>query len=106
VRTCDNPATANPKWDSNAPDPATSNAPWRIFNIGNNRPVQLLDYIRVLEDCLGKKAKMEMLPLQPGDVPDTWASAENLKSAVGYQPTTPVEEGISQFVEWYLGYYG
>jgi len=106
VRTCDNPATANPNWDSNAPDPATSNAPWRIFNIGNNRPVQLLDYIRVLEDCLGKKAKMEMLPLQPGDVPDTWASAEDLKTAVGYQPETPVEEGISQFVEWYLGYYG
>jgi len=80
--------------------------PWRLFNIGNNQPVQLLDYIRVLEDCLGRKAEMEMLPLQAGDVPDTWASADDLKQAVGYQPFTPVEEGVRQFVEWYRDYYG
>jgi len=80
--------------------------PWRLFNIGNNQPVQLLDYIRVLEECLGRKAEMEMLPLQAGDVPDTWASADDLKQAVGYQPFTPVEEGVRQFVEWYRDYYG
>ncbi|MEX0374617.1 NAD-dependent epimerase [Spiribacter pallidus] len=106
VRACDNPATGNPDWDSDAPDPATSAAPWRIFNIGNNQPVQLLLYIRVLEDCLGRKAEMEMLPLQPGDVPDTWASADDLAAAVGYQPATPVEEGVRRFVDWYREYYG
>ena len=106
IRACDNPATGNPDWNSDAPDPATSRAPWRIFNIGNNRPVQLLDYIRVLEECLGKKADMEMLPLQPGDVPDTWASADDLAESVGYQPSTPVEEGVRRFVEWYRAYYG
>jgi len=106
IRACDKPAAANPNWDSDAPDPATSNVPWRIFNIGNNRPVQLLDYIRVLEECLGRKAEMEMLPLQPGDVPDTWASADDLADAVGYQPTTPVETGVRRFVDWYRDYYG
>jgi len=105
IRACDNPATGHPDWDSDAPDPATSAAPWRIFNIGNNQPVQLLQYIQVLEQCLGRKAEMEMLPLQAGDVPDTWASAEDLHQAVGYQPTTPVETGVRQFVDWYRDYY-
>lgn len=106
IRACDHPAAGNPNWDSQHPDPATSAAPWRIFNIGNNQPVQLLHYIEVLEECLGKKATMEMLPLQAGDVPDTWASADDLQAAVGYQPATPVETGVRRFVEWYRGYYG
>ena len=106
IRACDHPATGNPNWDSQHPDPATSAAPWRLFNIGNNQPVQLLHYIEVLEECLGKKAAMEMLPLQAGDVPDTWASADDLKAAVGYQPATPVEVGVRRFVEWYREYYG
>ncbi|MEX0387217.1 NAD-dependent epimerase [Spiribacter onubensis] len=105
IRACDHPATGNPAWDSDAPDPATSYAPWRIFNIGNNQPVELLHYIRVLEECLGRQAEMEMLPLQPGDVPDTWASAHDLQQAVGYQPATPVEEGVRRFVDWYRDYY-
>ncbi|KAF0284012.1 NAD-dependent epimerase [Spiribacter roseus] len=105
IRACDQPATGNPDWDSNAPDPATSAAPWRLFNIGNNQPVQLLDYIRVLEECLGRRAEMQMRPLQPGDVPDTWASADDLKDAVGYQPSTPVETGVRRFVDWYRDYY-
>ena len=106
IRACDHPATGNPDWDSQHPDPATSAAPWRIFNIGNNQPVQLLHYIEVLEACLGKKATMEMLPLQAGDVPDTWASADDLNAAVGYQPATPVETGVRRFVDWYRQYYG
>ena len=106
IRACDDVATGNPHWNSDTPDPATSAAPWRLFNIGNNQPVQLLDYIRVLEECLGRKAEMEMLPLQAGDVPDTWASADDLKQAVGYQPSTPVEEGVRRFVDWYRDYYG
>ena len=105
VRASDHIATGNPYWDSNRPDPATSAAPWRLFNIGNNQPVQLLDYIRVLERCLGREAKMEMLPLQAGDVPDTWASADDLQQAVGYQPSTPVETGVRRFVDWYRAYY-
>jgi UDP-glucuronate 4-epimerase len=105
IRACDNPATGNPDWDSDHPDPATSAAPWRLFNISNNQPVQLFHYIKVLESELGLEADMEMLPLQPGDVPDTWASAKDLEQAVGYQPATSVEEGIRRFVAWYRDYY-
>ena len=105
IRACDNPATGHPAWNSDHPDPATSAAPWRVFNIGNNQPVELLRYIEVLESALGRKAEMEMLPLQAGDVPDTWASAEALDAAVGYQPSTPVEEGVRRFVDWYRDYY-
>ncbi|AGM41720.1 NAD-dependent epimerase/dehydratase [Spiribacter salinus M19-40] len=105
IRACDNPATGNPDWDSDHPDPATSAAPWRLFNIGNNQPVQLFHYIKVLESELGLEADMEMLPLQPGDVPDTWASAKDLEQAVRYQPATSVEEGIRRFVAWYRDYY-
>lgn len=106
VRACDHPAQPNPDWDGNAPDPATSYAPWRLYNIGNNRPVQLMHYIDVLERCLGREARKEMLPLQPGDVPDTWANADDLVQGVGYRPQTPVEEGVRRFVEWYRTYYG
>tara|TARA_B100000787_G_scaffold38142_1_gene26986 strand:- start:6590 stop:7597 length:1008 start_codon:yes stop_codon:yes gene_type:complete len=105
VQTLDNPATCNLGWDSNKPDPATSKAPWRIYNIGNNKPVQLMDYIDALEKALGKKAKINFLPLQPGDVPDTYASTDNLKKKFNYQPSTSVIDGISQFVKWYKNYY-
>lgn len=106
VRCLDNPATGNPGWDGMAPDPATSAAPYRIFNIGNQQPVQLLTYIEVLEQCLGRRAERILLPLQPGDVPDTYADASELAAATGYQPATSVQEGVSRFVDWYLGYYG
>ena len=106
VRACDRVATGNPDWDSDAPDPASSRAPYRLYNIGNNKPVELLRYIQVLEECLGRKAQVNLLPLQPGDVPDTWADIEDLRRDVGYTPATPVEVGIRSFVEWYLAYYG
>jgi len=106
VRACDHVAQVNPDWDSDHPDPATSNAPFRIYNIGNNNPVQLTRYIEVLEACLGKKAERNLLPLQPGDVPDTYADASSLVRDVGYKPDTPVEEGVRRFVEWYLDYHG
>ena len=105
VAVLDHVATPNEQWDSNTPDPATSRAPYRLYNIGNNRPVELMHYIEVLEQCLGRKAEKNLLPLQVGDVPDTWADAEDLVRDVGYRPATPVEEGIARFVEWYLGYY-
>jgi UDP-glucuronate 4-epimerase len=105
VAALDHVAAPNPAWDGNAPDPATSRAPYRIYNIGNNRPVELMHYIAVLEDCLGRKAEKNLLPLQVGDVPDTWADAEDLVRDVGYRPSTPVEEGVARFVEWYREYY-
>lgn len=105
VAALDRIATPNERWDSDAPDPATSRAPYRLYNIGNNRPVELMHYIEVLEQCLGRKAEKNLLPLQVGDVPDTWADAEDLVRDVGYRPSTPVEEGVARFVEWYLGYY-
>ncbi|MDZ4829754.1 MAG: NAD-dependent epimerase [Phycisphaerae bacterium] len=105
IRTSDRPAVGNPAWRSDAPDPATSSAPWRVFNIGNGNPVQLLRYIEVLEEELGKKATMNLLPLQPGDVPDTSADVQALSDAVGYRPNTPVEVGVKRFVEWYRAYY-
>jgi len=105
VAALDHVAQPNAAWDGDAPDPATSKAPYRLYNIGNNRPVELLHYIEVLENCLGRKAEKNLLPLQVGDVPDTWADAEDLVRDVGYRPSTPVEEGIKRFVEWYLEYY-
>jgi UDP-glucuronate 4-epimerase len=102
----DNVATGNPEWDSEDPDPATSKSPYRIYNIGNAQPVELLRYIQLLEECLGKKAEMNMLPLQPGDVPDTWADVEDLARDVSYRPNTPVEVGVRRFVDWYLEYHG
>jgi UDP-glucuronate 4-epimerase len=105
VRACDRVPVGNEQWDGDAPDPASSRGPYRLYNIGNNRPVELLHYIKVLEDCLGRKAEMNMLPLQAGDVPDTWADIEDLTRDVGYTPATPVEQGIRAFVDWYLEYY-
>jgi UDP-glucuronate 4-epimerase len=105
VRACDRVATSNPSWNGNEPDPATSSAPFRIYNIGNNAPVDLSHYIEVLENCLGKKAVKNLLPLQPGDVPDTFADVDDLVRDVGYKPATAVETGIRRFVDWYLEYY-
>ena len=105
IRVLDRPARSNPQWSGHSPDPATSTAPYRLYNIGNNKPVELLRYIEVLESCLGKKAQRNLLPLQLGDVPDTYADVDNLVEDVGYQPTTPIESGISRFVDWYRAYY-
>jgi len=105
VAALDHVAQPNPDWNSDDPDPATSAAPYRLYNIGNNRPVELMHYIAVLEQCLGRKAEMNLLPLQTGDVPDTWADAEDLVRDVGYRPATPVETGVRRFVDWYLEYY-
>jgi UDP-glucuronate 4-epimerase len=105
VAALDHVAAPDPQWDGDAPDPATSSAPYRLYNIGNNRPVELMRYIEVLEQCLGRKAERNLLPLQAGDVPDTWADAEDLVRDVGYRPSTPVEEGVAKFVAWYREYY-
>jgi UDP-glucuronate 4-epimerase len=105
IKSLDNPAISNVEWNSNQPDPATSKAPWRIYNIGNNKPVQLMDYIYALEKILEKKAQINFLPLQPGDVPDTYADVNNLKKKFNYQPSTSVIEGVSSFVKWYKDYY-
>jgi UDP-glucuronate 4-epimerase len=104
VRACDHVATPDPAWDSAAPDPATSRAPYRIYNIGNQSPVELLRFIGLLETNLGVKAQMNFLPLQPGDVPDTLADCSDLERAVGFQPSTPIEEGVRRFVAWYREY--
>jgi UDP-glucuronate 4-epimerase len=104
VRVMDKPASSNPDWDSAAPDPGTSSAPYRLFNIGNNNPVLLMDYIAALEEALGKTATKELLPIQPGDVVATAADIEALVEAVDYRPHTPIKEGITNFVNWYLEY--
>jgi len=106
VKALDKTAEPNSAWDSDHPDPSTSSAPYRVYNIGNSQPVELMQYIRTLEECLGKQAQLNFLPLQVGDVPDTYADVSLLVREVGYQPATPVAEGIKRFVEWYLGYYG
>ena len=105
VAALDQVAAPDPNWDSAAPDPATSNAPYKIYNIGNHRPVALLRYIEVLERCLGRRAQKNLLPMQPGDLPDTWADVDALARDVGYRPSTDLESGVKQFVEWYLDYY-
>jgi UDP-glucuronate 4-epimerase len=101
----DHTARPDPTWSGDKPNCATSRAPWRVYNIGNNRPVELMHYIRVLEASLGKKAVLDMLPMQPGDVPATYADTAALGGDVGFRPDTPVEVGIARFVEWYRGYY-
>ena len=107
IRTLDQAPGKDGAWDSARPDPASSGvAPYRLYNIGNEQPVELLRYIEVLEDCLGRKAQMELLPLQAGDVPDTEADVSDLIADVGYRPVVPVETGVARFVEWYRGYYG
>ena len=101
----DHPAKPNPEWNGNNPDPASSKDPWRIYNIGNNNPVDLIEYIETLEKALGKTAKKEFLPLQTGDVLDTYADVSDLAEHFNYKPSTNIEEGIQQFVNWYLEYY-
>ena len=105
IRTLDRPAAKNTTWSGDSPDPGTSLAPWKVYNIGNNNPVELMNYIEILENCLGKKAEKIMLPLQPGDVPDTFADVEDLIRDTGYKPSTKIEDGIHEFVEWYLAYH-
>ena len=105
IRTLDRVAAPDPDYDPVHPSAASSSAPYRLYNIGNNHPVQLSHYIEVLESCLGRKAEQNLLPLQPGDVPDTSADVTELMADTGYQPSTPVEEGIRRFVEWYRDYY-
>ena len=104
IRACDRPATPSPEWDPAHPDPATSNAPYRIYNIGNNSPVKLTEYIEALEHALGRKATRNLLPLQPGDVPDTFADVSDLERDLGYRPRTSVTEGVANFVNWYTRY--
>ena len=106
VRAVDRPAQPDPAWRSDAPDPASSFAPFRLYNIGNNRPVQLMRYIEIIEECLGRKAQKNFLALQPGDVPETCADIDDLVRDVGYRPATPVEVGVKNFVDWFCGYYG
>ena len=105
ISTVDMIATSNASWDSDRPDPGSGKAPYRLYNIGNNSPVALMDFIAALEACLGIEAKMNMLPLQPGDVQDTYADVDSLVEDVGYRPGTPIEEGIANFVAWYKAYY-
>jgi UDP-glucuronate 4-epimerase len=105
VRVIDRPAEPNPEWRGDAPDPGTSAAPYRLYNIGNNNPVELMDFIRVLEEKLGRKAKVNMLPIQPGDVPATCADVDDLMRDTGFRPSTTIDEGIGRFVEWYLASY-
>ncbi len=105
IRVLDRPATPNPDWSGDSPDSATSYAPYRLYNIGNNNAVELGRYIEVLEECLGKTAERNLLPLQPGDVPDTFADVADLVRDFDYRPNTPIEEGIRRFVDWYKNYY-
>ncbi len=106
VRTSDHVAEPNPDWSGDDSDPGTSSAPYRIYNIGNNQPVELMRLIEVLEDNLGKKAEKNLLPMQPGDVPATYADVDDLMNDVGFKPATPIEEGVRRFVEWYREFYG
>jgi len=105
VRVLDRPARPDPTWSGNHPNPATSSAPWRLYNIGSNNPVELGRFIETLENALGKKAIKELLPLQPGDVPDTYADVQSLVEDIGYRPSMTLEEGIARFVAWYRDYY-
>ena len=105
VRLLDKPATANVDWQGDAPDPGTSPASYRLFNIGNNNPIKLLDFIAAIEQALGKQATKDMMPIQPGDVAATYANIDDLIDQVGYRPNTPIEKGIKQFVDWYQTYY-
>ncbi len=105
TKVLDNPAKPNPNWTGDQPDPGTSTAPYRVYNIGNNMPVPLLGFIAALEEAIGRKAEKNLLPMQPGDVPDTYADVSDLIADFGYQPETPIKTGVNAFVEWYKGYY-
>jgi UDP-glucuronate 4-epimerase len=106
VRVLDRPAEPDLDWKANAPDPATSSAPYRLYNIGNNNPVELMQFIRAIEQAIGRPAVLNLLPMQPGDVPATYADVDDLVRDVGFSPATPIETGIARFVEWYREYYG
>jgi UDP-glucuronate 4-epimerase len=106
VRTLDRPAVSDPNWSGDRPDPGTSAAPYRIYNIGSNSPVELMRYIEVMETCIGRKAVLNMLPRQPGDVLATYADVDDLMRDVGYRPATPLESGMRRFVDWYRDYHG
>ncbi|NKB31898.1 MAG: NAD-dependent epimerase/dehydratase family protein [Pseudomonadales bacterium] len=105
IRILDKVATANPDWDSGNPEPATSSAPFRLYNIGSNNPIELMRYIELLESCIGKTAEKEFLPMQAGDVPATYADVDALIEDIGYKPSTPIEEGVKKFVDWYRDFY-
>lgn len=105
IRILDRPASPNYDWDSRRPDPGTSSAPWRIYNIGNNGPIELLDYIGAIEKTLQKKARINLLPIQPGDVPDTYANVDDLIEQFDYKPSTEVEQGVANFIQWYREYF-
>lgn len=105
IRVLDNPATPNKHWDAENPDPGSSLAPWRLYNIGNNNPVKLNNFIKEIEDALGMSAVKEYLPLQPGDVPDTFANVDDLIENFNYKPSTALKDGVSSFIKWYLDYY-
>jgi UDP-glucuronate 4-epimerase len=104
IRTLDHPAQADPSYDPMQPNPGTSNAPYRVYNIGNDQPVQLLRFIELMEQALGRTVEKRLLPMQPGDVPDTWADVSALRRDVGYAPSTSIEEGVARFVAWYREY--
>ena len=106
VRVLDRPPKGDPAWNAEAPDPSSSAAPWKIYNIGNNRPEDLVHVVSVLEKTLGKSAKRELLPMQPGDVPATYADIEDLARDIGFRPSTTIEEGVARFVKWYRDYHG
>jgi UDP-glucuronate 4-epimerase len=105
VRVSERPATPDPAWSGGNPDPGTSKAPYRLYNIGNHKPVELLYFVEVLEKCLGKQAIKRLLPMQAGDVPATCADVSELARDVGFTPSTSIEDGLTRFVEWYRGYY-
>jgi UDP-glucuronate 4-epimerase len=105
VRLIDRPAMADQAFSTASPDPGSSSAPWRVYNIGNNKPVELLEVVRLLEETIGKKARRELLPMQPGDVPATYADIDDLKRDAGFRPATSIADGIARFVEWYRAYH-
>jgi UDP-glucuronate 4-epimerase len=106
IRVIDHPPQGNRHWTGTAPDPSCSRAPYKIYNIGNSAPVELMDFIEAIETTLGKTAKKNMLPIQPGDVPATWADVSDLVEDLGYQPSTPIQEGVERFIAWYRDFYG
>jgi len=106
IRVLDRPAAPSPEWTGDAPDPGTSPAPYRIYNIGNNQPVELMRFIEVIEEALGLEARKNLVPIQPGDVEATWADVDSLTEDTGFKPATPLEEGVARFVSWYRQYYG
>ena len=105
VRLVERTPQPNPNWLGDAPDPGSSSAPWRVYNIGNNKPVELLEVVRLLEEAIGKKSKRELLPMQPGDVPATYADVDDLMRDADFRPTTPIADGISRFIDWYRSYH-